>query len=117
YVAPAHYEPFGLGILEAARAGCALVLGDIPSLREVWADAALYVPPDDCEALQRCIEELVADPRRRRQIAARAWQRAQVYSTERMGSDYLQCYRSLVHRPDAIVPTLRRSAQATALKR
>ena len=27
--------------------GCALVLGDLPSLREVWGDAALYVRPDD----------------------------------------------------------------------
>jgi len=33
YVAPARYEPFGLSILEAALSGCALVLGDIPSLR------------------------------------------------------------------------------------
>ena len=33
-------------------AGCALVLGDIPSLREIWDDAALFVPPDD--ALRSC---------------------------------------------------------------
>ena len=41
FARPARYEPFGLAILEAAQAGCALVLGDIPSLRELWADAAL----------------------------------------------------------------------------
>src|SRR4051812_8340607 len=46
FVLPARYEPFGLGPLEAALAGCALVLGDIPSLHEVWGDAALYVDPD-----------------------------------------------------------------------
>ena len=40
YALPARYEPFGLSALEAALAGCALVLGDIPSLREVWGDAA-----------------------------------------------------------------------------
>jgi hypothetical protein len=27
------------------------VLGDIPSLHEVWGDAALYVDPEDDEAL------------------------------------------------------------------
>ena len=43
FVAPARYEPFGLTILEAAAAGCALVLGDIPSLRENWAGAAVFV--------------------------------------------------------------------------
>jgi glycogen synthase len=47
FVAPAVYEPFGLAILEAAAAGCALVLGDIPSLRENWDGAALFVEPED----------------------------------------------------------------------
>jgi hypothetical protein len=36
YALPARYEPFGLSALEAAQAGCALVLGDLSSLREVW---------------------------------------------------------------------------------
>ena len=36
YALPALYEPFGLSVLEAALSGCALVLGDIPSLREIW---------------------------------------------------------------------------------
>src|SRR5439155_5441375 len=45
YALPARYEPFGLSALEAALAGCALVLGDIPSLREVWGDTAIYVNP------------------------------------------------------------------------
>src|SRR5690606_8377688 len=47
YVLPARYEPFGLSALEAALSGCALVLGDIPSLREVWGPAATYVDPAD----------------------------------------------------------------------
>ena len=36
YCLPARYEPFGLSVLEAGLSGCALVLGDIPSLREIW---------------------------------------------------------------------------------
>ncbi|MGH9491549.1 MAG: glycosyltransferase family 4 protein, partial [Terriglobales bacterium] len=36
FVLPSRYEPFGLGALEAALSGCALLLNDIPSLREVW---------------------------------------------------------------------------------
>src|SRR5690606_19010272 len=43
FVHPAVYEPFGLAPLEAALHGCPLVLGDIPSLREVWDNAAMYV--------------------------------------------------------------------------
>ncbi|MCW8196169.1 glycosyltransferase family 4 protein [Proteobacteria bacterium 005FR1] len=102
YVAPAHYEPFGLGILEAARSGCALVLGDIPSLREVWADAAEYVDPLNPDELKQAVSRLAALPSRRQYLAGRAWQRAQVYSAERMANDYVQCYRTLVHGPHAV---------------
>jgi glycosyltransferase involved in cell wall biosynthesis len=45
YVHPARYEPFGLSVLEAALSGCALVLADLPSLRETWDNAALFAPP------------------------------------------------------------------------
>ena len=47
FAAPALYEPFGLAILEAAADRCALVLGDIPSLRELWDGAARFVDPRD----------------------------------------------------------------------
>src|SRR6187551_3747465 len=52
---PARYEPFGLAPLEAARAGCALVLGDIPSLREIWGDAAVYADPTSAFQLREAI--------------------------------------------------------------
>ena len=55
YALPARYEPFGLSVLEAALARCALVLGDIPSLREIWNGAALFVPPDDENAIADAI--------------------------------------------------------------
>ena len=44
FVSAARYEPFGLAVLEAAQAGCALVLSDIPTFRELWDGAALFVP-------------------------------------------------------------------------
>lgn len=95
YVAPAHYEPFGLGILEAARSGCALVLGDIPSLREIWGDSAEYVDPDDPADLRRCIQNLIANPSWLRELMERAWRRAQRYSSSRMAAGYVHLYQSL----------------------
>ena len=61
FVHPARYEPFGIAPLEAAMSGCALVLGDIPSLREVWGDAAAYVNPDDADGLRRVLTRLIDD--------------------------------------------------------
>ncbi len=96
YVAPARYEPFGLGPLEAGLSGCALVLGDIPSLREIWADAAIYVDPDDGEALERAIVRLCSSPELCATMAARARVRAAGYSAARMASQVLDLYRELL---------------------
>ena len=95
YAAPARYEPFGLAALEAALAGCALVLGDIPSLREVWGDAAVFVPPDDDERLEAELVALIQDERRRLDLAARARKRAGIYTPERMAEGYLRAYAGL----------------------
>ena len=95
YVAPAHYEPFGLAILEAARAGCVLVLGDIRSLREIWGDTAIYIDPDDPGALKTELLALINDPPRRRQLAQRSWQRARHFSATAMAANYTRCYSLL----------------------
>jgi glycogen synthase len=92
YALPARYEPFGLSVLEAALSGCALVLGDIPSLREVWGAAARYVPPDDHDALRETLSELIADPAERERLGTAARQRAGNFSPERMVEAYLQAY-------------------------
>ena len=89
YTLPARYEPFGLSILEAALSGCALVLGDIPSLREVWGDAALWVAPEDDSQLESALWFLIADETRREEFGARARQRAERFTPERMLEGYL----------------------------
>src|SRR5215212_2228145 len=99
FVLPARYEPFGLAALEAALAGCALVLGDIPSLRETWQDAALFVDPDDDAALGEALNRLIADPMLRRRAGAAAERRALTFTPERTASGYVDVYRraSRVH--------------------
>ncbi|HEV7298541.1 MAG TPA: glycosyltransferase family 4 protein [Tepidisphaeraceae bacterium] len=95
YAMPARYEPFGLSILEAAMSGCALVIGDIPSLREVWGDAAVYVPPTDTAQLTDAIRELCVNEGRRATFAARATERAQRYTLSQVGDRYKGLYRQL----------------------
>jgi glycogen synthase len=95
YALPARYEPFGLTVLEAALAGCALVLGDIDTLREVWSDAAVFVDPDDEAGLVAAIEALIRSPERRAALAARSRRRAQRYSPRAMVAGYLDQYHRL----------------------
>jgi glycosyltransferase involved in cell wall biosynthesis len=101
FAAPALYEPFGLSILEAAAAGCALVLGDIPSLRELWSGAAVFVDPRDARALSRALNQLLSDPAGCRALGASALTRARTYGVERMARRYVSLYGSLTRQPGA----------------
>jgi glycogen synthase len=96
YALPARYEPFGLSVLEAAAAGCALVVGDIQSLRESWEGAALFVAPDDSAALSSAIRRLVERPGERAELARRAHARAAAFTIDRTADHYLQLYQALI---------------------
>ena len=95
YALPAKYEPFGLSVLEAALSGCALVLGDIPSLRENWDGAAIFVDPDDAALLRSSIEMLIADDELRNRLGERARRRGMHFVPQRMCDGYLSLYREL----------------------
>jgi len=100
FVLPARYEPFGLSTLEAALSGCALVLGDIPSLRESWHGAAIFVPPDDMTTLANALNSLIENERRREDFGRRARACAPEFSPHRMAKEYLAAYEScLRHEP------------------
>lgn len=93
FALPVRYEPFGVLQLEAALSGCALVLGDIPSQREIWGEAADFVPPDDHDALRETIAALIASPQRLRLRAEAARARAARYTVDRMAQGYLDAYQ------------------------
>jgi glycosyltransferase involved in cell wall biosynthesis len=98
YALPARYEPFGLSALEAAQSGCALVLGDIPSLREVWGNSAAFVPPNDAAALEAVIGALIRDDKLRENMARRAQARARRYTPSAMALRYRNVYLDLITR-------------------
>ena len=95
YALPARYEPFGLTVLEAALSGCALVLGDIPSLRELWQGAAVFVDPEETEALQDEIRALCGDRPRLAGLGERALERSRSFSASKMSEGYLDAYREM----------------------
>jgi glycosyltransferase involved in cell wall biosynthesis len=111
YVSPALYEPFGLSVLEAASAGCALVLSDIPSLRELWDGAALFVAPADTEALTACLCSLCTDDVKRAGLQQAAAARSRRYSLRRTASAYKSLYGSLL---DASAGRTAERAEASA---
>lgn len=97
FVSVARYEPFGLAVLEAAQSGCALVLSDIPTFRELWDGAALFVDPDDPDAVARALDTAMREPR----LADAARDRADVYSADAMTAATLRLHAAL-HRAPAL---------------
>lgn len=98
FVTSALYEPFGLGVLEAAQARCALILSDIPTFRELWDGAALFVGPRDAAGLAEAIRRLIADERTRTEMAEAAFRRSGRYSLEAMSAETLRLYAHLAQR-------------------
>ena len=80
FASAARYEPFGLAVLEAATAGCALVLSDIPTFRELWDGAATFVAPGDDATFAQAIDALASDSAGRHEAGERARARAARYT-------------------------------------
>ncbi len=96
FAAPARYEPFGLGVLEAAAAGCVLVLGDIASLRETWDGAAIFLPAEDAGRWRATLAQLIEDRGECRRLGLTARARAEHFTLARTARSYRALYRELV---------------------
>lgn len=96
FVSAARYEPFGLAVLEAAAAECALILSDIPTFRELWDGCAIFVDPDDEEGLAKTITTIAGDKQKRAALGHAARGRAALYTPARMAAGMAAIYRDLL---------------------
>jgi glycosyltransferase involved in cell wall biosynthesis len=96
FISLARYEPFGLAVLEAAQMECALVLSDIPTFRELWGNAALFVDPSDEKTIAEVIEQLLQEPETRANLGRAARERADAYTVDTMSVGVLNAYRSVL---------------------
>lgn len=96
FVSPTKYEPFGLAILEAASAGCALILNGLDTLTELWQDVAVFFDPENRKEARKIIHQLIDNQNFREEVAKKAMIRAADFSAEKMGNEYYELYNDLI---------------------
>jgi alpha-1,3-rhamnosyl/mannosyltransferase len=92
---PSFYEGFGLPAIEALKAGAPLVASDLPVLREVAGDAALYAPPDRPDLWAERIAALLADPERREELRRRGLERAKGFDWRRAAGEAARAFEEI----------------------
>jgi glycosyltransferase involved in cell wall biosynthesis len=70
FVFPSRYEGFGLPVIEAMRVGAPVVSTSAASLPEVGGNAAVYVEPDNSDAMAAAILAVLANPAQQRAMRA-----------------------------------------------
>ncbi|HUC19537.1 MAG TPA: glycosyltransferase family 1 protein [Acetobacteraceae bacterium] len=99
-VFPSFYESFGLPPLEAMRFGCPVIASDIPALREICGDAALYADPHQPADIARRIRRLLNDPALRAELSERGSRRAVLFSWERCARETFTILSRVLERDD-----------------
>jgi glycosyltransferase involved in cell wall biosynthesis len=96
FVFPSLYEGFGIPVLEAFACGCPAVLSDSSSLPEIAKDAALYFDPHDENSIRGTVEKVLYDETVRKELIAKGYERAKVFSWEKTARETKKIYESLL---------------------
>jgi glycosyltransferase involved in cell wall biosynthesis len=74
------FEGFCLPVVEAQSLGVPVICADIPVLREVAGEGAMFFPPDDAQALARRLRSVFGDGELRRTLAQSSLRNAARFS-------------------------------------
>jgi glycosyltransferase involved in cell wall biosynthesis len=98
FVMSSLWEGLSIALLEAMAVGHAVVVTDIPAMRDVVTDGhdGILVPAADPAALATAVVELLEDPERVTRLRRRAWETARKYDVAESASALLAIYESVV---------------------
>lgn len=94
FVFPSLYEGFGLPPLEAMACGTAVIASNSSSLPEIGGDGAAFIDPLDADGLAGAMTALMEDEGRRRELAAKGLEQAQLFSWQKTVAETMAVFRS-----------------------
>lgn len=95
FVFPTLSEGFGLPGLEAMAAGTPVVCSDIPVLREIYGDAALYFDPHDPQDIANKIQQVTTDEKLAKGLVFKGKLRVKLFSWRKMAEETLGVYKAI----------------------
>jgi glycosyltransferase involved in cell wall biosynthesis len=96
---PSLDEGFGMPVLEAMRAGVAVIASNHSAVPEVCGDAALLIDPLDEDALACALTNLTMDAENRARLVALGQARAAQFSWQRAAEETWSVYQELTSLP------------------
>ena len=90
------FEGFGLPVLEGLAHGVPVLCSDLPPLREIAGDAALYVDPRDVDAIAAGLQRICSDGALRARLAAAGPVRAAALRPDAVARSWQRLHREVL---------------------
>lgn len=95
FVYPSLYEGFGIPPLEAMASGVPVIVSDIPPLREVCGDAALYVNPIDIASISSAFTQINNDVDLKKELIQRGKERCGYFSWANSAAKFIDIIKMI----------------------
>jgi glycosyltransferase involved in cell wall biosynthesis len=94
-ILPSLMEGFGLTALEAMANNCLVLASDIPSLKEICSDSAIYFNPSSAKDLEEKLKTLSIHTTEYEGLRKKAKERVRMFSWEKMAKQTLEIYENI----------------------
>jgi phosphatidylinositol alpha-mannosyltransferase len=90
-------ESFGIVVVEAMAAGCAVVASGLPAFVQVAGDSARFVAPGDSGGIADAISQLLDDEEAAKAMGEAAAAASRRFGRERVAAEYLAAYEDALN--------------------
>jgi glycosyltransferase involved in cell wall biosynthesis len=95
FLLPSEFEGMPLALAEAMAAGIPPIISDLPSLRDMAGDAAMYVPVGNLTLFAQAMTRLVLERNLRDRLSMNARSRAEAFDIRGVATQYFEIYKRL----------------------